>query len=177
MKLSCGWWPRESSTSNGASVRQPAVSCPCSACGAGVSGAHGFPEVVGVLRDPRKARGRRHPLRAVLLVAPCAMACGFGSFRAMGQWAAAAPQETLVRLGLPARGVFALAGCCPARPPSADRAAVRRPRNSRPTALWSSPRTAGTLPPCPRTASSTLSGSWSLPGASASSAGTLEAVA
>ncbi|KPI12585.1 transposase IS4 family protein, partial [Actinobacteria bacterium OV450] len=43
------------------------------------------------------------------------MACGFDSFRAMGQWAAAAPQETLVRLGLPVRGVFALAV-----PPSAS---------------------------------------------------------
>lgn len=90
-------------------IRQSAMSCPCLECTRGVSGAHGFPALVMGLRDPRKARGRRHPLPAVLLVALCALACGFDSYRAMGQWAAGAPQATLVRLGFPARGVFAVA--------------------------------------------------------------------
>lgn len=99
----------KSSTYNGASViRQSAMSCPCLECVAGVSGAHGFVALVHGLRDPRKARGRRHPLGAVLLTALCAVACGFDSFRAMGQWAAAAPAETLRRLGVPVRGVFAV---------------------------------------------------------------------
>lgn len=42
------------------------------------------------------------------MIALCAIACRFDSFRAMGQWAAAAPQETLERLGLRRRGAFAL---------------------------------------------------------------------
>jgi predicted transposase YbfD/YdcC len=99
--------------------RQSATSCPCLECTAGVSGAHGFVARVHALRDPRRARGRRYPVGSVLLVALCALACGFESFRAMGQWAAAAPQETLRRLGLPARGAFALV-------PAPSGATVRR---------------------------------------------------
>lgn len=36
-------------------------------------------------RDPRDPRGRQYPLGSVLLVALCAPACRFDSFRAMGQ--------------------------------------------------------------------------------------------
>ena len=52
--------------------------------------------------------GRQYPLGSVLLVALCALACRFDSFRVMGQWVAAAPPATLVRLGLRRRGVFGL---------------------------------------------------------------------
>jgi hypothetical protein len=65
--------------------------------------------LVNDLRDPRDPRGRQYPLGAVLLVALCALACRFDSFRAMGQWAAAAPAATLERLGLRRRGAFGLA--------------------------------------------------------------------
>lgn len=50
-----------------------------------------------------------------MLVALSALACGFGSVRAMGQGAAAAPQATLRRLGVPVRGAFTVATL-----PSAD---------------------------------------------------------
>ncbi|MHA6757861.1 ISAs1 family transposase [Streptacidiphilus sp. PAMC 29251] len=64
--------------------------------------------LVNGLRDPRDPRGRQYPLGAVLLVALCALSCRFESFRAMGQWAAAAPASTLERLGLRRCGVFGL---------------------------------------------------------------------
>jgi predicted transposase YbfD/YdcC len=64
--------------------------------------------MVNDLRDPRDPRGCQYPLGAVLLVALCALACRFDSFRAMGQWAAAAPPATLERLGLHRRGAFGL---------------------------------------------------------------------
>ncbi|MFE3495631.1 ISAs1 family transposase [Streptomyces sp. NPDC059175] len=64
--------------------------------------------LVNNLRDPRDPRGRQYPLGAVLLIALCAMVCRFDSFRAMGQWAAAAPPATLERLGLRRSGVFGL---------------------------------------------------------------------
>lgn len=85
------------------------MSGPCVACASDVSRRCGVVGVLGGLRDPRKARGCRYPLGSVLLVALCALACGFDSFRAMGQWAAGAPQQTRVRLGLPGRGVFGIA--------------------------------------------------------------------
>ena len=64
--------------------------------------------LVNGLRDPRDPRGRQYPLGAVLLVALCALSCRFDSFRATGQWAAAAPASTLERFGLRRRGVFGL---------------------------------------------------------------------
>ncbi|WP_198035082.1 transposase family protein [Streptacidiphilus rugosus] len=63
------------------------------------------------LPDPRDRRGRRHPLVSVLLVAASAVLAGARSFRAIGQWATAAPQHTLSRLGARAVGVL---GVCPA---------------------------------------------------------------
>lgn len=50
--------------------------------------------------DPRSARGRRHPLTAILLIATCAVTCDANGFTAMWQWAADAPQEVLARLGV-----------------------------------------------------------------------------
>jgi predicted transposase YbfD/YdcC len=84
------------------------MSCRCPGCAGGVSPDVGVFALVNSLRDPRDARGRRYPLGAVLLIALCALACRFDSFRAMGQWAAAAPPATLERLGLRRRGVFGL---------------------------------------------------------------------
>ncbi|MGH3391359.1 MAG: transposase family protein [Actinomadura sp.] len=38
--------------------------------------------------DPRDARGRRHPLWAVILVAASAVVAGADSYAAIAQWAA-----------------------------------------------------------------------------------------
>lgn len=61
---------------------------------------------VHAVPDPRDPRGCRYAAGTVLMVALCALACGFDSYRAMGQWAAAAPRSTLVALGCRPRGVF-----------------------------------------------------------------------
>ena len=71
------------------------------------------------VRDPRDVRGRRFSMVSLLLVALCATAAGFGSYRAMAQWAQAAGAVTRARLGLRAYGAFGLV-----RAPSAD--TVRR---------------------------------------------------
>lgn len=95
--------------SNGASVLpESAMSCRCLGCAGCVSPGAGVFALVNNLRDPRDPRGRQYPLGAVLLVALCALACRFESFRAMGQWAAAAPAVTLERIGLRRRGAFGL---------------------------------------------------------------------
>ncbi len=49
--------------------------------------------------DPRRARGIRHRLPAILAVAIAAVAAGARSFTAFGQWAADAETETLAALG------------------------------------------------------------------------------
>ncbi|MFD5514204.1 ISAs1 family transposase [Streptomyces sp. NPDC127051] len=74
---------------------------------------------LAAVKDPRKVRGRRFSMVSLLMVAPCATAAGFGSYRAMAQWAAAAGPAERARLGLRAHGVFGLV-----RTPSAD--TVRR---------------------------------------------------
>ncbi|MEU3342351.1 ISAs1 family transposase [Streptomyces sp. NPDC006668] len=89
-------------------IRESAMYGRCLGCTGDVSAGGGLFALVNGLRDPRDARGRRYPLGAVLLVALCAISCRFDSFRAMGQWAAAAPSVTLVRLGLRRRGPFGL---------------------------------------------------------------------
>ncbi len=67
------------------------------------------------VRDPRDPRGRCFSLVSLLLVTLCATAAGFGSYRAMAQWAAAAGPVELVRLGPRPCGPFQLV-----RTPSAD---------------------------------------------------------
>ena len=54
---------------------------------------------LSALADPRSRRGRRHDLASVVLCALAAMVAGARCLRAIGQWADAAPQHTLVRLG------------------------------------------------------------------------------
>jgi DDE_Tnp_1-associated len=67
------------------------------------------------VRDPRDPRGRCFSLVSLLLVTLCATAAGFGSYRAMAQWAAGAGPVESLRLGLRPCGPFQLV-----RPPSAD---------------------------------------------------------
>jgi predicted transposase YbfD/YdcC len=52
------------------------------------------------LADPRKRRGRRHALGAVLAVAVAAVLAGARSLAAIGEWAADAPQPVLAALGV-----------------------------------------------------------------------------
>jgi predicted transposase YbfD/YdcC len=104
-------------------IPESAMPCRCSGCVVGVSPDAGVFALVNGLRDPRDPRGCQYPLGAVLLVALCALACRFDSFRAMGQWAAAAPPGTLERLGLRRRGVFGLV-----KTPSSD--TIRRVVNA-----------------------------------------------
>lgn len=64
------------------------MSCGCAGSIEGVSPDSGVFALVNGLRDPRDPRdprGRQYPLGSVLLVALCAPACRFDSFRAMGQ--------------------------------------------------------------------------------------------
>ena len=50
--------------------------------------------------DPRDRRGVRHRLTSLLSVAVCAVLAGARSLSAIGEWAADAPAEVLVRLGV-----------------------------------------------------------------------------
>src|SRR5258706_2268812 len=50
--------------------------------------------------DPRRARGRRHPLVVILVLTACAtLVVGNDSVTGIGQWLARTPQEVLARLG------------------------------------------------------------------------------
>jgi predicted transposase YbfD/YdcC len=89
-------------------ISESAMSCRCAGGVEGVSPDGGVFAQVNGLRDPRDPRGKQYPLGSVLLVALCALACRFDSFRAMGQWAAGAPPATLERMGLRRHGVFGL---------------------------------------------------------------------
>jgi predicted transposase YbfD/YdcC len=53
--------------------------------------------------DPRRHRGRRHPLAFVLSLAACAVLAGAKSLAAIAEWAADAPPHVLARLGGPCR--------------------------------------------------------------------------
>ena len=50
--------------------------------------------------DPRKPRGRRHPLATLIAVAVCAVLSGAKGFTAIGQWAAETTTHTLTALGM-----------------------------------------------------------------------------
>ncbi|QIZ02242.2 ISAs1 family transposase [Streptomyces sp. S1D4-11] len=53
--------------------------------------------------DPRRAKGRRHPLAFVLALAACAVLVGAKSLTAIAEWAADAPTTALAALGGPSR--------------------------------------------------------------------------
>src|SRR5215472_3923175 len=60
-------------------------------------------DLLAQVPDPRKRRGRRHPLAGLLAVGIAAVIAGSRSFAAIGQWAADAGSEVLAGLGA-ARG-------------------------------------------------------------------------
>ena len=60
-------------------------------------------DLLAQVPDPRKRRGRRHPLPGLLAVGIAAVIAGSRSFAAIGQWAADAGPEVLAALGA-ARG-------------------------------------------------------------------------
>ena len=64
---------------------------------------HYLLDLLAQVPDPRKRRGRRHPLAGLLAVGVAAVIAGSRSFAAIGQWAADAGPEALAALGA-ARG-------------------------------------------------------------------------
>ena len=60
------------------------------------------------LPDPRDRRGQRYRLASVLAVAVCAVLAGAKSLAAIGEWAADAPWDVLVALGVRSTG----GSCC-----------------------------------------------------------------
>jgi predicted transposase YbfD/YdcC len=56
-------------------------------------------DLLAQVPDPRKRRGRRHPLAGLLAVGIAAVIAGSRSFAAIGQWAADAGPEVLAGLG------------------------------------------------------------------------------
>jgi hypothetical protein len=56
-------------------------------------------DLLAQVPDPRKKRGRRHPLAGLLAVGNAAVIAGAKSFAAIGQWAAEAGPEALAVLG------------------------------------------------------------------------------
>jgi hypothetical protein len=60
----------------------------------------GLLDVLADLPDPRRRRGRRHGLVAVLAVAICAVLAGARSYAAIAQWAQDLDEAHLAQLGL-----------------------------------------------------------------------------
>ena len=56
-------------------------------------------DLLGQIPDPRRRRGRRHPLAGLLAVGIAAVIAGSRSFAAIGQWAADAGPGVLAGLG------------------------------------------------------------------------------
>jgi DDE_Tnp_1-associated len=57
-------------------------------------------EVLAEVSDFRHARGKRHPLPAILALVCVATLCGYRSYSAIAQWARVYPRELVVALGL-----------------------------------------------------------------------------
>ena len=57
-------------------------------------------EVLAEIPDVRKARGKRHPLPAILALVSVAMLCGYRSYGAAAQWARIYPSDLVRALGL-----------------------------------------------------------------------------
>src|SRR5690349_19317931 len=60
---------------------------------------HYLLDLLAQVPDPRKRRGRRHPLAGLLAVGVAAVIAGSRSFAAIGQWAADADPDVLAALG------------------------------------------------------------------------------
>jgi DDE_Tnp_1-associated len=76
---------------------RPGPTCPCPA-----SPRQRTPHLLAYLAsvpDPRAARGRRHPLVAIVAMAAAAVLAGARSIAAIAEWAADAPQPVRVALG------------------------------------------------------------------------------
>jgi uncharacterized protein DUF4338/DDE family transposase len=58
-----------------------------------------LPETLSSISDPRRAQGRRHPMRAVLAIAVGATLCGMRGYKAIGQWAQGLGQKGAQRMG------------------------------------------------------------------------------
>jgi len=58
-----------------------------------------LPECFSAITDPRRAQGRRHPMRAVLAIATAATLCGMSGYKAMGEWAQRLGQKGAQRIG------------------------------------------------------------------------------
>ena len=58
-----------------------------------------LPESFSTIRDPRRAQGRRHPIRAVLAIAAGATLCGMRGYKAIAQWAQGLGQKGAQRIG------------------------------------------------------------------------------
>lgn len=58
-----------------------------------------LPDCFSALSDPRRAQGRRHPMRAVLAIATGATLCGMRGYKAIGQWAQGLGQKGAQRMG------------------------------------------------------------------------------
>ena len=56
-------------------------------------------DLLAQVPDPRKKRGRRHPLAGLLAVGIAAVIAGSRSFAAIGQWAADAGEDVQAVLG------------------------------------------------------------------------------
>ena len=56
-------------------------------------------DVLAEIPDFRQARGRRHPLSAILSLACVAVLCGYRSYSAVAQWARIYPEELVRALG------------------------------------------------------------------------------
>src|SRR3984885_8993915 len=60
---------------------------------------HYLLDLLAQVPDPRKRKGRRHPLAGLLAVGITAVIAGSRSFAAIGQWAADAGPDVLTALG------------------------------------------------------------------------------
>ena len=58
-----------------------------------------LPTCFAAVSDPRRAAGRRHPIRAVLAIAAGATLCGMRGYKAIGQWAQGLGQKGAQRIG------------------------------------------------------------------------------
>jgi hypothetical protein len=58
-----------------------------------------LPDCFGSIADPRRAQGRRHPMRAVLAIAAGATLCGMRGYKAIAQWAEGLGQKGAQRIG------------------------------------------------------------------------------